>query len=153
MVRTNDWLDRGTMTPAAALETYLWAGDRIDLDARARSLGFGEMKPEVDAFYARLSPQIRARYESPEKLWAVLMAGAAQAARITAFELISQTPEPAGDATAVSLHVRTQKEGGITDLGDMVFERSPDGWRRTLPKDLITPVFDVFPSAKTRGSK
>jgi RNA polymerase sigma factor (sigma-70 family) len=155
MVRAETWQDRGTATPAAALETYLWGGDRVDLDARTRTLGFGELKPQVAEFFARLSPEIRARYDSPEKLWATVIAGAPQAARVLAFEVTAQTPDPAQGTATVTLHVRTQKEGGITDEGDMTFERSPDGWRRTLPANLIMPVFDLFPSAKppAAGSK
>jgi hypothetical protein len=121
------------------------------VEARARALGFGALKPTVDEFYARLSPEIRARYDSPEKLWAVLLAGSPQAARVTAFELVAQKPGPAGDANALVLHVRTQKEGGVIEQGDMAFERSGDGWRRTLPTNLITPIFDLFPSAKNGG--
>jgi RNA polymerase sigma factor (sigma-70 family) len=148
MVRIDDWKDRGTDTPAAAFETYVWAGDHVDIEARAKALGFGTLKSEVDAFYARLSPEVRARYDSPEKLWAALMAAAPQAAKITAFQVLAQTPNPVADGTTVTLRVRTQNERGFTYEGDVLLERSDSGWRRSLPANLVTPLFDLFSSAK-----
>lgn len=148
MVPASDWRNRTPTTPDAALESYLWAGDHVDVDARARVLGFGALKPEVDAFFARLPAAIRDQYGTPEKLWAEMLAGAPQGPAVVAYDLLYQTPNPVLDATTVTLHVRTVKAGGITEEGDMTFERSRSGWRRTLPPSLVTPVFNLFPSAK-----
>lgn len=152
MVRAEAWQDRGTATPLATLETYLYAGDRIDLEARAKALGFGEWKPQVDEFFARLSPEIRAKHESPEKLWAFIIAGAPQAARVIGYEVLNETTVATLPTKVVSMQMRAQKEGGITDQGNMVFEQTADGWRYTLPKNLITLVFEMFPSAKVTAA-
>ena len=157
MVNVADWQSRGTATPADALETYLWAADRVDVDVMANAIAFGKWRSRVDEFYASLSADIRAKYDSPEKLWAFILQGAphAERDRVTAFALLAQTELP---DNYVSLRVRAQK-GDRTEEGNMLFERTANGWRRTLGDpdrgdSLIAPVIAMFPLAsKPDGAK
>ena len=150
MVSVDNWQNRGTTTPAAALETYLWAADSVDVDVMANAIAFGKWRRQVDEFYANLSPDIRARFDSPEKLWAFVLQGAphAESERVTGFELLAQTELP---DDYVSLRVRVEK-GDRTETGNMLFQRTANNWRRTLGDpdrgdSLIAPVMAMFPSA------
>lgn len=65
-VRSTDWTNRGTATPAETLETGFWAFDHVDADVLATTLCVGDEKPDVDAFYATLSETVREKYPAAE---------------------------------------------------------------------------------------
>ncbi|MEO7798281.1 MAG: hypothetical protein ABIY47_11200, partial [Opitutaceae bacterium] len=70
-----DWKPAGAATPAAALETVLWAGANGDIETLAGLLILeGEVRTRADALLSKVSPQIRAQYPSPERLIALFTA-------------------------------------------------------------------------------
>ena len=158
-VRVEDWQNRGTATPSAALESYLWAVDQVDVDVTAMTIGFGEWRSKVDAFFATLSEEVRAKYDTPEKLWALIMTGAPHGPRIVSFELLAETRDaslPNADNYR-SLRVRTVKEDGKIEQGDIRFQLTPNGWRRSLDdraESLIAPMYRMWtPAKKPAGSQ
>jgi RNA polymerase sigma factor (sigma-70 family) len=140
MIQSANWSNRGTATPLAALESYLWAVDRVDVGATGETIAFGQLKAKVDAFYASLPDNIKAEYDTPEKLWAEVLTGSPHGPSFVSYGVVSQTPDPAQPGQAVVLDVIILNQNGVTSEGNMSFELAPDGWRRTLPTNLIAPV-------------
>ncbi len=140
MVRSSDWKNRGTATPMQTMQSYLWAVDRIDVGATADTIGFGQLKGRVDAFYEALPESIRAEYDSPEKLWAMILSGAPHGVPIASYGIVSQSPDPAQPENGVVMHVVIDGGDGTTTQGDVRLELTPTGWRYTLRDNLILPV-------------
>jgi hypothetical protein len=57
---------------------------------------------------------------------------------------MSQVPDHSRPDQSVILHVVTENQDGVTTEGDVSFEQTADGWRRTLPDNLIVPVIDFL---------
>jgi RNA polymerase sigma factor (sigma-70 family) len=140
MMQSANWANRGTATPLAALESYLWAVDRVDVGATGETIGFGQLRAKVDAFYESLPDSIQAEYNTPAKLWAEILTGSPHGPGIASFGVVSQTPDTTLPGQSVVLDVITQDQNGVTTEGNMTFELTVDGWRRTLPANLIAPV-------------
>ena len=69
------WRNAGSATPAAALETVLWAAAGGEVDALAGLLRFDAgVRARVDALFAGLPETTRAEYGTPERLIAALTA-------------------------------------------------------------------------------
>lgn len=150
MIKSDAWANRGTATPLAALESYLWAVDRVDVGATAETIGFGQLTAKVDAFYASLPDNIKAEYDTPEKLWAEILSGSPHGPSFVSYGVVSQTPDPTQPGQSVILDVVAQDQNGVTTEGNMSFELTADGWRRTLPSNLIAPVANFLNPAGPR---
>jgi RNA polymerase sigma factor (sigma-70 family) len=149
------WQNRGTSTARDALESYLWAVEQVDAEVTAKTIGFGTLRPEVEAYFNGLSDAVREKYHTPEELWAAVLTGAPHGPAITAFQILSQRPEPTLGPNFVELRVRTQKAGGAFEEGDIRLELTPDGWRRSLDdrgRSLIDPVKALFQSTAKTGA-
>lgn len=69
------WKNAGSATPAAALETVLWAAAGGEVDALAGLLRFDVgVRARVDALFAGLPDSVRTEYGTPERLIAALTA-------------------------------------------------------------------------------
>ena len=69
------WRNAGSATPAAALETVLWAAAGGEVDALAGLLRFDVgVRARVDAMFAGLPDSVRTEYGTPERLIAALTA-------------------------------------------------------------------------------
>jgi RNA polymerase sigma factor (sigma-70 family) len=143
------WQYRGTDTASDALESYLWAVEQVDAEATAKTISFGQRRPDVEAYFDGLSETVRATYPTPEALWAAVLTGAPHGPRVTAFQILNESSDPTLGPNYALLHVRTVKEGGLTEEGDIRFESTPAGWRRSLDDraaTLIEPMSKVFHS-------
>jgi hypothetical protein len=148
MIRSADWKNRGTGTPLEALESYLWAVDRIDVDATGEAIGFGKWRPQVEAFYAAMPDDVRAQYDTPEKLWALVLTGAPHGPPFASYGVVSQAPDPAQPENAVTVDLVIEKANGDTMEGSVQLELTPNGWRYTLPDNLIVPMLNTFKGPK-----
>jgi RNA polymerase sigma factor (sigma-70 family) len=119
----------GRATPAAAFETFCWAVAQHDLDAIAAMFMFSDDTPENrDAFMAALSPAIRERYRTPERVCAAacfpnILGGApdpAVAMQVT--EVRDERPDEA------RLSIWTRTASGREIRGTDRYRRGPDGW-------------------------
>jgi RNA polymerase sigma factor (sigma-70 family) len=147
MIPASAWHFRGTATAAEALESYLWAVDRVDVDATAKTIGFGKYRPKVDVYFSSLSQEIQKQFGTPEQLWAEVLTGSPHTSPVTAYSVLSEIPDSSLPGNYLSLDVQVTKANGKTEQGDMLFEQTPDGWRRVLPLTLIAPMPKLFPTA------
>lgn len=154
-VRSTEWANRGIATPAEALETGFWAFDHVDADVLATTLCFGEEKPAVDAFYAALSESVREKYPTPEKLLATLLLATSGGPRLVMIDVPSVKEGHAGSTPTAAVHLRSQRDNGLKEEGDIVFAHTPDGWRRIVPAKGFTALTNAkFPSKpKPAGGK
>jgi hypothetical protein len=148
MIRSADWKNRGTGTPLEALESYLWAVDRVDVDATGATIGFGKWRPQVDAFYAAQPDSIREQYDTPEKLWALVLTGAPHGPPFASYGVVSQAADPAQPENAVTVDLVIEKANGDTMEGNVQLELTPNGWRYTLQDNLIAPMLNTVPGPK-----
>lgn len=143
------WMNRGTATAADALESYLWAVEQIDAETTAKTIGFGTKRAQVEAYFNGLSDAVRAKYHTPEELWAAILTAAPHSQHITAFQILSQNVDSSLGANFLELRVRTVKDDALTEEGTIRFELTAAGWRRSIDdraSTLIDPVFNLFQS-------
>ena len=76
-VPQKDWKDVGNQTPAAAFETYLWAATNGEIDRLKDVIEIGDWKGRDD-FFRNLSDAQRAKFESPNKVAALIVASDAK---------------------------------------------------------------------------
>jgi hypothetical protein len=60
---------------------------------------------------------------------------------IVSYGVVSQTPDPAQPDQSVILNVVTENQNGVTAQCDMSFDLTANGWRRTLPDNLMAAMF------------
>ena len=104
-----EWRNVGRATPAAALETLLWAYSSRDMDTLADSHGFVKSDREIlNSWFAGLSETMRAKYGTPERLLAPLDGGLSQfsANPVVAFQVMSQQYDHGTDAVNMTYWVR-----------------------------------------------
>jgi RNA polymerase sigma factor (sigma-70 family) len=119
----------GRATPEAAIETFCWAVNLCDLDTVAGMWAFSDDTPENRAaFMAALSPAIRARFGTPERVCAAacfpnVLSGAPDPA--VAMQ-VTGVRQDGPDQVRLSLWIRTAsgREIGGTDR----YQRRPEGW-------------------------
>jgi RNA polymerase sigma factor (sigma-70 family) len=142
MINSAKWSNRGTATPLAALESYLWAVDHVDVGVTGDTIGFGVLRPKVEAFYASLPDDVRAQYDTPEKLWALVMTGAPHAPAIVSYGVVAQGPDPSQPNSSVTVNLVVERSDGATIEGDVNLELTASGWRYTLGDNLILPMLE-----------
>lgn len=119
----------GRATPAAAFETFLWALKSRDLDFIATMFSFSDDTPQNrEAFMAGLSPAIRARYRTPERVSAAIcfpdvVGGAPDP--LVAMQVTDVREDQPGRAR-LSLWYRTAS--GREFAGNDRYELRSDGW-------------------------
>lgn len=120
------WKNSGRSTPSSAAETMMWAVDSGDVEALAGSIYLDQAAREkAAAILARMSESVRATYDTPEKLVALLLA---REGDVRAMQVLSENK--AGDEALVNM--RLQKDDGKTKEEGIQFRRTPDGWRMTV---------------------
>jgi hypothetical protein len=126
-VRASAWRNAGTATPTATVETVLWAAAGGDVEKLASLLVFDPgVRAKAEALLASLPEAMRAEYDTPERLIAVLTAKDVPLGTARIFDpkfedvsgrriLMNLTPVvgPGSKPVAVSL----RQEGGIWKLG------------------------------------
>jgi hypothetical protein len=124
----SDWKNAGTATAKAALETVLWAGASGDVNELAQSIHFigRTTRTMAENLLAGMPPQLREKYNTPEKLIAFLTVrdvplGAAEVRR---FRDIDGWPAP---TQSVNLFLTSSdgKQRGTT----LIFTNPGSGWK------------------------
>jgi RNA polymerase sigma factor (sigma-70 family) len=122
------WKDAGHATPEAAIETFIWAAAHDRFDSLAASYVFGEKtKEEADAFFAKLSPEIRAKYETPERLFAPFIVSGAKQREVDAMQVIEVLDGSRPDEAIVRYWVHFPDGKGHEDT--LPFQHLAEGWR------------------------
>jgi len=120
------WKNAGRSTPASAAETLLWATDSGNVDELAKSITLDQAAREkAEAILARMNDSVRANYDTPEKLVALLLA---RETDIQAMQVLGEST--AGDDALVNM--RLMKQDGKTKEEGMQFRRTSDGWRMNV---------------------
>ena len=122
------WKNSGHATPEAAMETLVWASLSGDLDTLAKSYAFSEAtKAKADAFFASLDETVRARYGTPERLFAPLLAVGFNHVAPVAYQ-VSEEVDPGPDTVVLRLWTRSPT-GAEHDAGTMPFVREGTNWK------------------------
>ena len=135
LIPASEWKNAGRATPAAAVETFLWAAARHDTDAVAAMLGFdAQLRPAVDQFFAAIPEAMRTQYGTVERLVAQSLTKNLPLAAMSIAE------EKQTDADNVALVVRLQNDAGGTKEIPVSMHRGDDGWRLAVPARAVQTV-------------
>lgn len=133
LVPLAEWKNSGRATAASAMETVLWAAAGGEVDTLAQGIVFTPTaQAKANAWFAQLSDATKAQYGSPEKLVALMIAK--DAANLSGMQILGQreiTPDDVG------LRIRVGGEDGKTKDDSFLLHRQPDGWRLTLPDQVV----------------
>lgn len=125
------WKNAGRSTPTSAAETFFWATDSGNLEVLAGAITLDQAAREkAEAILARMSDSVRATYDTPEKLVALLLA---RESDIRAMQVLGENSS--GDDALVNL--RMLKDDGKTKDEGMQFRRSADGWRANVTGKVV----------------
>lgn len=131
MVQAGAWKNSGKASPEAAAESLMWAADSGDLEALAGAIVLeGGAREAAAALHAKLPPEARKLYDSPEKLIALLLARDTDA---RAMQVLGASIS--GSEALVNL--RLQKDDGKTKEEGYQFRNTGDGWRLVLPAKAV----------------
>mgnify|MGYP001570303026 CR=1 FL=1 len=141
------WKNAGKATPSAAAETLMWAADGGDVETLAKSIFLEPAAREkAEGILARLPDSMRATYDTPEKLVALLMA---REGDIRAMQVLVENKQ--GDDALVNL--RAQKDDGKTKEEGYQFRRANDGWQMVVPGKLVDKFGKKLTEPPKKGGK
>ncbi|MBA3849329.1 MAG: hypothetical protein C0502_04960 [Opitutus sp.] len=143
--------DRGRATPREAIMTLAWAQDGADVEALAGLVCFeGEEGRYAQDFWGGLPEGWRAQFDSPEKLYALLLAADAVVAPPPPPEIFERFTQLARGEDEVEL-----VPPGFQAQGMFRFRRTNDGWKWILPspavRDLPRQILADKPAARPAG--
>jgi hypothetical protein len=131
-VPAGDWRNAGAATPAAALETVLWAAAGGDVAAFAGRLQLGkDSRAAAEALQATLPETMRVHGRTPEELVAFLA--------LRDVPLGAATVRRWYDADAASQQVTVELAApdGVTKETNLVFARANDGWKLSVTEPVV----------------
>jgi len=141
------WRNAGRNTPAASFETTLWAAAGGDVDALAAGLLLSD-PTQVRALLAELPPEERAKYTTPERLIATLMAKDVTAHSIQVLDQVTGS-----NPDNVDLTVRLNSSGGAEKQVTFNTYHVPDGWKLVVPKLVLTNYVNLVRGTAASPSK
>jgi hypothetical protein len=124
----------GRATARGAFETQLWAartGD-IALEASAITLD-AEGRARLEALAASLPEDMRAEYDTPEKLMAYMLAGSPHP--VGGMQVLGEVDTDANDATLQTewQHV----DDDVVHQSEVTLVQGADGWKMLVPDPLV----------------
>lgn len=127
------WKNAGSATPAATLETVLWAAAGGEVDKLAGLLIFDPaVRTRAEAMFAGLPEQTRAEYGTAERLIATLTA---RDVPLGSAKLIDpKFEDPTGRKMVVQLY---EKEGKEPKHAMFSLRREGEGWRVVVPMNAV----------------
>lgn len=132
IVPSSEWTYAGRATPAAAIETILWAATGGDLDALAQTLSLDESaRTRAVALLGSLPASSRSEYTTPERLVALFTAKDLPSG---AMQLVSEITQPSGE---VMMRVRLFQPDGSTRSTTVLARQSGGEWRLSVPVSAI----------------
>ena len=146
LVPASAWKNAGRATPAAAFESVLWAATHGDIDALIGMLDFRASGADrkLEELFTGLPAEVRAQYDSPQKLFATLLAAQISPA-VAAMGVVPQEGIGTKDATIIKVQLEgPQGRQKDTTYG---FVRYPDGWRFVVPSAMVASYAQLLPGA------
>lgn len=143
--------NRGQATPRDAIVTLAWAQDGADVEALARLVRFeGDDEKYAREFWSALPEGLRTQFDSPEKLYALILAADAVVAPPPppdVFERFTQLSHGEDEVELIP--------PGFQAQGVFRFRRTNDGWKWILPspavRDLPRQILADKPAARPAG--
>lgn len=147
LVPAGAWKNAGLSTPAAAVETLLFAAIAGEVDLFTKGLVLDEAaKAKADRIFAKLTPDEQAKYGSPEKLTGLLIAH--EFGVVAAMQFVSA--QESGSVTAVT--VRLLLTNGAYSEKAYPFRQTADGWHLEVPAKKVDE-HKLVPQPATIGGK
>lgn len=137
----------GRSTPAAAVETALWAATGGEVDALAGTLLLeGEARHAAESMLAGMPPAVRSQYGTPERLVALLTAKEIPLGSMHI--LAPPKPDPAGTRVVAQL----RDHAGFIRAVALSVRKDGDGWKLVVPAGAIEK-FRSSPAAPALAGK
>ena len=144
----SDWTNAGRATPPAAFESILWAATHGDTDALTSMLDFQQSRSQLEALFAGLSAESRARYGSAEKAFATLLAAQISSV-VGAMSVMPPGKTNRADAEAIRLTARLESpDGSQQRIRSYIFLHTADGWRMLVQPGMVES-FATLPTDST----
>ena len=135
LIAASEWKNAGRATPAATVETLLWAESRRDIDALAAMVAFdASLRPMVDRFFAVLPESRRAAAGSVEHLVAEFIA------KDTPPSAMRIAEEKTVETDGATLVVQLKNQVGVVFEVPMTLQRRDDGWRLAVPPEAVQKI-------------
>lgn len=133
IVPSAQWKNAGRATPAAALETALWAAAGGDIDTLA---GMIELLPAEQAlaseFFAALPDTVRAEHRTPERLIAMMTAKDIPLGSMQVLDF-----DDYGTNHMANILVALRNPQGNTKTTQLSLRRAADGWKLQIPREAL----------------
>ena len=135
LIAASEWKNAGRATPAATVETLLWAESRRDIDALAAMVAFdASLRPMVDRFFAVLPESRRTAAGSVEHLVAEFIA------KDTPPSAMRIAEEKTVETDGATLVVQLKNQVGVVFEVPMTLQRRDDGWRLAVPPEAVQKI-------------
>jgi hypothetical protein len=149
-VPASEWKNAGRATPAATIETMMWAAVRNDVATFASTVGFDpKLRPAVDRFFETLPETTRTRYGTPEQLIAEFMMP--ELAAMAAGMHIGQETQAANGDT--QLIVGLQNRAGVIRESPSTLRHADDGWQVVVSPQAVQQIANRIGSQLAAESK
>lgn len=137
VIESAEWRNAGRATPAAALETVLWAAAGGDVDTFAASLWFADSnaRQQAQRLFDELPSDAKQRYRRPEGLIAALTIPEVP---IGTAERIHWGESTSPNFAYASLRLASEKGTGKNVV--LLFLSQADGWRVVATPPVIARV-------------
>ena len=124
----------GRATPRDAFATQLWAARTGDVALEASTITFGaQARARLEALEATLPADLRAEYDSPEKLMAYMLAGSPHP--VAGMQVLGEVDV---DASDVTLQTEWQHAGDtVVHQSDVNFVEEDGAWKMVVPYGLV----------------
>jgi hypothetical protein len=140
MIPVHDWKDAGRATPAAAVETALWAVAGGDLNTLAEMVNLNaEGRAKVETALAGLPDQIRAPLGTPERMMAMLVM---KDLPLSSMQAMQVSAPPGGPGIPLSpdvavVQLKLQNADGGTRNTNLTLRQGPAGWGFDVSSDVV----------------
>ena len=141
------WQNAGQATPAAAMETTLWAAAGGEIDALAGMLAFDDdARRQANTLFAQLPEALRKELSTPERLIALLTA---KDVPLGGANIVGQFPTPVDTKVATQIFDATGKQKVA------MFSLRADGanWRLVVPGAIVQRYADWLHAPAAAGTE
>jgi hypothetical protein len=131
----SSWKNRGRITPAATVETILWAASGGDVNALKDSLYLSEgSRSKIEAILANLPESSDQRHASPEDLMALMVAGNVP---LNSAQIVAR--QQSGD-NEMTEYLRLRDVDGQTRLVYLSLIQGVNGWKLIVPSSAVEQI-------------
>lgn len=122
----------GWATATAAYHTLAWLCDRGDAEALAEAIMFEPKAREwIVAYHGQLSPEARARWQTPEQMAAALYVSAVMMRPFPAAAILELAEEEQVGPGRIKIRLPGTGKDGLQ------FQQEPDGWRFVITEEMV----------------